>query len=62
MYFGLGLLSVTGETHRRQRKLTAQVFSAANIKRMVPLFHAVAREVSTGIISIQSKLFTRAYR
>ncbi|KZV63339.1 cytochrome P450 [Peniophora sp. CONT] len=45
MYFGRGLLSVTGETHRRQRRLMHPAFSPGNMKRMVPLFHAVAREL-----------------
>ncbi|KAL1743130.1 cytochrome P450 [Schizophyllum fasciatum] len=39
--FGDGLLSSSGEKHRRQRKLMNPVFSATHIRSMIPIFQEV---------------------
>ncbi|EIW55304.1 cytochrome P450 [Trametes versicolor FP-101664 SS1] len=41
MTLGPGLGSVTGETHRRQRKMLTPVFSAKHLRTIVPIFHRV---------------------
>ncbi|KAJ3523182.1 hypothetical protein NMY22_g11558 [Coprinellus aureogranulatus] len=40
--FGPGLLSVTGEHHRKQRKMLNPVFSVAHLRHMVPTFFEIA--------------------
>ncbi|KAI0056906.1 cytochrome P450 [Artomyces pyxidatus] len=44
--FGPGLLSATGSTHRRQRKILGPVFSTKHISAMMPVFHRVARQLT----------------
>ncbi|KAI0776891.1 cytochrome P450 [Trametes elegans] len=39
--FGPGLLSTTGATHKRQRKLLNPVFSSKNLRRITPVFYEV---------------------
>ena len=42
---GPGLLSVNGNTHRRQRKLLNPVFSQAQMRRLAPLVHDISCRV-----------------
>ncbi|TFK94531.1 cytochrome P450 [Polyporus arcularius HHB13444] len=41
LLFGPGLLSVLGETHRKQRKMLNPVFSVNHMRHMLPLFYEV---------------------
>ncbi|KAF7327570.1 Rint-1 family protein [Mycena kentingensis (nom. inval.)] len=43
--FGEGLLSSTGEQHRKQRKMLNPVFSAAHLRAMVPIFFQVGKRL-----------------
>ncbi|EIW53040.1 cytochrome P450 [Trametes versicolor FP-101664 SS1] len=47
--FGPGLLSTTGETHRKQRKLLSPVFSTKNLRLVTPVFHDVAHRLTSAI-------------
>ncbi|KAJ7931394.1 cytochrome P450 [Mycena leptocephala] len=47
LLFGEGLLSTSGEQHRKQRKILTPVFSAAHLRQMVPIFFDVAKKVRT---------------
>ena len=42
---GPGLLSVRGETHRKQRKLLTPVFSTKHLRNMTPIFYSVGHNV-----------------
>ncbi|KAI8977839.1 cytochrome P450 [Trametes punicea] len=48
---GPGLVSTTGETHRRQRKLLSPVFSSKNLRRITPVFYEVVRRLRSAIKS-----------
>ncbi|OJA13946.1 hypothetical protein AZE42_01348 [Rhizopogon vesiculosus] len=52
LVFGDGLLSTSGEHHRRQRKLLNPVFSISHVRHMVPTFFelrdAIAAQVKQG--------------
>ncbi|RPD58218.1 cytochrome P450 [Lentinus tigrinus ALCF2SS1-7] len=56
LLFGPGLLSVLGETHRKQRKMLNPVFSINHMRHMLPIFYeitdrlreAIHRHVSRG--------------
>ncbi|KAI0357063.1 cytochrome P450 [Trametes cingulata] len=50
--FGPGLVSTTGETHRKQRKILSPVFSNKNLRRVTPVVHEVARRLKEAIESI----------
>ncbi|KZV94528.1 cytochrome P450 [Exidia glandulosa HHB12029] len=43
---GPGLLSSTGERHKRQRRLLNPVFTAPHLRRLVPVFHDVASKLA----------------
>ncbi|KAL4249739.1 Cytochrome P450 superfamily protein [Abortiporus biennis] len=47
--FGPGLLSVYGETHRRQRKMLNPVFSINHMRHMTPVFYAIAHKLRDAI-------------
>ncbi|KAH9848266.1 cytochrome P450 [Lenzites betulinus] len=47
--FGPGLLSTTGETHRKQRKLLSPVFSPKNLRIITPVFYEVTHRLQTSI-------------
>ncbi|KAJ7922415.1 cytochrome P450 [Mycena leptocephala] len=43
--FGPGLVSTTGEVHKRQRKLVNPIFSPSNLRDLVPTFYSVAERL-----------------
>ncbi|EJD48742.1 cytochrome P450 [Auricularia subglabra TFB-10046 SS5] len=43
---GPGLLSSTGEQHKRQRRLLNPVFAAGNLRRLVPVFFQVSHQLA----------------
>lgn len=45
MFIGPGLLSATGDMHRKQRKMLAPVFSAKHLKDMTKTFYGVTKNV-----------------
>ncbi|KAI0653691.1 cytochrome P450 [Cubamyces menziesii] len=49
--FGPGLLSTTGETHRKQRKMLSPVFSSKNLRRITPVFYEVVSRLKSAINS-----------
>nr|BED42987.1 cytochrome P450 monooxygenase [Trametes versicolor] len=51
MTLGPGLASVTGETHRKQRKMLTPVFSAKHLRTIVPIFHRVTDKLIQAISS-----------
>ncbi|RPD56021.1 cytochrome P450 [Lentinus tigrinus ALCF2SS1-6] len=48
---GPGILSVTGDIHRRQRKMLTPVFSARHLKELVPIFYQVTHKLVDAISS-----------
>ncbi|KAL1946273.1 hypothetical protein VTO73DRAFT_15400 [Trametes versicolor] len=51
---GPGLLSVTGDAHRRQRKMLTPVFSAKHLRTVIPIFHQVTDK------AVSARMTTRA--
>ncbi|KAI0692676.1 cytochrome P450 [Cerioporus squamosus] len=49
LLFGPGLLSVLGETHRKQRKMLNPVFSITHMRHMLPLFYEVTDRLREAI-------------
>ncbi|KAH9895766.1 cytochrome P450 [Cubamyces lactineus] len=49
--FGPGVLSTTGETHRKQRKMLSPVFSSKNLRRITPVFYEVVSRLKSAITS-----------
>ncbi|KAI0631631.1 cytochrome P450 [Trametes polyzona] len=47
--FGPGILSTTGDTHRKQRKLLNPVFSPKNLRLVTPVFYEVAHRLTKAI-------------
>ncbi|KAJ8455901.1 hypothetical protein ONZ51_g12307 [Trametes cubensis] len=47
--FGPGLLSTTGETHRKQRKMLGPVFSSKNLRRVTPVFYEVVSRLKSAL-------------
>ncbi|KAI0072182.1 cytochrome P450 [Panus rudis PR-1116 ss-1] len=47
--FGPGLLSITGEQHRKHRKMLNPVFSIKHMRHMTPIFYQVANNLREGI-------------
>ncbi|KAJ7453352.1 cytochrome P450 [Mycena galericulata] len=45
LLFGKGILSTTGNEHRRHRKLLVQAFSTPNLRCMLPVLYEVANRV-----------------
>ena len=45
LLFGPGLLSTSGATHKKQRKMLNPVFSGAHMRNLTPIFHEVSRKV-----------------
>ncbi|KAF6758999.1 cytochrome P450 [Ephemerocybe angulata] len=43
--FGSGLVSTTGELHKRQRKLAAPMFSTAQLAKIAPTFYDIAEKL-----------------
>ncbi|KAH8110226.1 cytochrome P450 [Phellopilus nigrolimitatus] len=54
LVFGPGLLSTTGDHHRKQRKLLNPAFSVKNMRNLTPIFNAVVRKLSDAIM-LQTK-------
>ncbi|KAH9896682.1 cytochrome P450 [Cubamyces lactineus] len=48
-FFGPGLLSVTGDQHKKQRKLLHPVFSTKHMRELLPTFYEVSHKLVTGI-------------
>ncbi|KAI0366467.1 cytochrome P450 [Pilatotrama ljubarskyi] len=48
---GPGLVSTTGETHRKQRKLVSPVFSSKNLRRASPIIYEVAHRLKMAMKS-----------
>ncbi|KAJ7078782.1 cytochrome P450 [Mycena epipterygia] len=48
--FGPGLVSTTGEIHKRQRKLVNPIFSPSNLRELVPILYDVADRLSNVLI------------
>ncbi|KAF8193953.1 cytochrome P450 [Mycena galopus ATCC 62051] len=44
--FGPGLVSTTGDIHKRQRKLVNPIFSPSNLRELVPAFQSVAERLT----------------
>ncbi|KAH8110218.1 cytochrome P450 [Phellopilus nigrolimitatus] len=49
LVFGSGLLSTTGNHHRKQRKMLNPVFSIKNIRNLTPVFYSVVRKLRDAI-------------
>ncbi|TFK29227.1 cytochrome P450 [Coprinopsis marcescibilis] len=49
LVFGPGVLSTSGDRHRRQRKLLNPVFSVAHMREMVPIFYNVSHKLRDSI-------------
>ncbi|KAM5541728.1 hypothetical protein V8D89_004457 [Ganoderma adspersum] len=49
--FGPGLVSVTGERHKRQRKLLNPAFSPAHLRQMLPTMYRVTYQLRDGMAS-----------
>lgn len=45
---------ISGETHRKQRKLLSPVFSTKNLRLVTPVFYDVAHRVSVSFHSVSS--------
>ncbi|EKM75570.1 hypothetical protein AGABI1DRAFT_132109 [Agaricus bisporus var. burnettii JB137-S8] len=52
-YMGEGLVGVSGEQHRKQRKLMTAVFSTKHVREMIPLFYEVTDRLCS---TLKSKL------
>ncbi|KAJ7615888.1 cytochrome P450 [Roridomyces roridus] len=55
LLFGKGILSTTGEEHRRHRKVLVQAFSTRNLRGMVPVLYEVAHRLRDGLMRPQVK-------
>ncbi|KAI0716435.1 cytochrome P450 [Earliella scabrosa] len=51
LMLGPGILSVTGDAHRKQRKMLTPVFSAKHLRALVPVFYQVTRKLTDAISS-----------
>ncbi|KAJ3566860.1 hypothetical protein NP233_g6732 [Leucocoprinus birnbaumii] len=51
LMFGGGLLSVSGEQHRKQRKMLTPVFSIAHMRAMTPIFYEVTRRLHKALVN-----------
>ncbi|KAK7680835.1 hypothetical protein QCA50_016145 [Cerrena zonata] len=49
--FGPGLLGVTGQQHKKQRKMLVPAFSAGTIGEMTPTFYDIARRLRHGMVA-----------
>ncbi|KAJ3559692.1 hypothetical protein NM688_g189 [Phlebia brevispora] len=49
LLFGSGLLSVLGDTHRKQRKMLNPVFSINHMRSMTPIFYETGRRLRDAI-------------
>ncbi|KAI0247108.1 cytochrome P450 [Lactifluus subvellereus] len=52
--FGPTLFATLGDHHRRQRKLLNPVFNVSHMRYMIPIFHAVARQLREKFDSVLS--------
>ncbi|KAF8193952.1 cytochrome P450 [Mycena galopus ATCC 62051] len=50
MLFGRGILSTTGDEHRRHRKILMPAFSTKNLRGMLPVLYEVAHRLRDGLI------------
>ncbi|KAF7369850.1 hypothetical protein MSAN_00614000 [Mycena sanguinolenta] len=50
MLFGKGILSTTGQEHRRHRKILMPAFSTKNLRGMLPILYEVAHRLRDGLI------------
>ncbi|KAF5347595.1 hypothetical protein D9756_010703 [Leucocoprinus leucothites] len=48
--FGPGLVATKGEQHRRQRKITASIFGAAQLRQVVPTFYDIAEKLTQVLV------------
>ncbi|KAI0350833.1 cytochrome P450 [Trametes cingulata] len=51
MMLGPGVLSVTGETHRKQRRMLTPVFSPRHLRDLVPVFYRVTHKLVDAVSS-----------
>nr|BED42983.1 cytochrome P450 monooxygenase [Trametes versicolor] len=51
MMLGPGILSVAGDTHKKQRKMLTPVFSAKHLRTVVPIFYRVTDKLIEAISS-----------
>ncbi|KAH9852154.1 cytochrome P450 [Lenzites betulinus] len=49
MMLGPGVISVTGDTHRRHRKMLTPVFGVRHLRPLVPIFYSVVDKLVTAI-------------
>ncbi|TFK29231.1 cytochrome P450 [Coprinopsis marcescibilis] len=49
LIFGPGLMSISGDHHRKQRKLINPVFASDHLRDMVPIFHNVTQKLRNSI-------------
>ncbi|KAF9064449.1 cytochrome P450 [Rhodocollybia butyracea] len=49
LLFGNGLLNMSGEQHRKQRKMLNPVFSIAHMRSMMPIFYDVVDQLETAL-------------
>ncbi|KAJ7486822.1 cytochrome P450 [Mycena latifolia] len=50
LLFGKGILSTTGDEHRRHRKILMPAFSTENLRGMLPVLYEVAHRLRDGLI------------
>ncbi|KAI0659007.1 cytochrome P450 [Cubamyces menziesii] len=50
-FLGPGLLSVTGDQHKKQRRMLHPVFSTKHMRELLPIFYEVSHKLITGISS-----------
>ncbi|KAJ7289456.1 cytochrome P450 [Mycena rebaudengoi] len=53
LLFGKGILSTTGDEHRRHRKIMLPAFSTPNLRTMMPVLYEVADRLRDGLIAPQ---------
>ncbi|TEB30223.1 cytochrome P450 [Coprinellus micaceus] len=51
VFFGPGLLSVTGDHHKKQRKMLNPVFSVAHLRHMVPTFFKIGEQLRSTFLA-----------
>ncbi|KAF5342991.1 hypothetical protein D9758_013699 [Tetrapyrgos nigripes] len=49
LVMGKGLVGITGEPHRKQRKMLNPVFSIAHMRNMLPIFYNVVDKLENGL-------------
>ncbi|KAF9043392.1 cytochrome P450 [Panaeolus papilionaceus] len=51
LYFGSGLFAVSGDAHKRQRRLLNPPFSAAHMRDMMPMFHDIGHRLQNSLVN-----------